>query len=119
MDTASSNLPAAPARPLLVDDNPKRCRMVKEYLEPLGYEVALSHTGPDGLQKALCGEFQPILLDVMLPGLDDFEVLKRIRERPQCPLSYSPVTCTSEPGSLRPISRRCRRAFSSWSPFLG
>ena len=36
-------------RLLLVDDNPKLCRMVKEYLEPLGYEVALAYTGTDGL----------------------------------------------------------------------
>ncbi len=69
----------AGAHLLLVDDNPKLCRMVKEYLEPLGYEVSLSHTGPDGLEQALHGDFHAIILDVMLPGMDGFEVLKRLR----------------------------------------
>lgn len=64
---------------LLVDDNPKLCRMVKEYLEPLGYELAVAHTGPDGLDKALHGGFDAVILDVMLPGLDGFSVLKQLR----------------------------------------
>jgi two-component system response regulator CpxR len=68
----------AGTRLLLVDDNPKLCRMVKEYLEPLGYEVSLAHTGTDGLDKALQGDFHAVILDVMLPGLDGFEVLRRI-----------------------------------------
>ena len=74
------------ARLLLVDDNLKLCRMVKEYLEPLGYDVAVAHTGPDGLTKALEGDFQAILLDVMLPGLDGFEVLKRLRAHSTTPI---------------------------------
>ena len=73
-------------RLLLVDDNPKLCRMVKEYLEPLGYDVALAHTGPDGLEKALHGDFHAIILDVMLPGIDGFEVLKRLREQSTVPV---------------------------------
>src|SRR5512139_1154465 len=71
---------------LLVDDNPKLCRMVKEYLEPLGYDVALAHTGPDGLEKALHGDFHAIILDVMLPGMDGFELLKRLREQSAVPV---------------------------------
>lgn len=78
-------LPAV-TRLLLVDDNPKLCRMVQEYLEPLGYEVAVAHTGPDGLEKALHGDFHAIILDVMLPGMDGFEVLKRIREQSAIPV---------------------------------
>lgn len=76
----------AGTRLLLVDDNPKLCRMVKEYLEPLGYDVAVAHTGPDGLEKALHGGFQAILLDVMLPGMDGFEVLRRLREQSAVPV---------------------------------
>jgi DNA-binding response OmpR family regulator len=73
-------------RLLLVDDNPKLCRMVKEYLEPLGYDVSLAHTGTDGLNKALQGSFDAILLDVMLPGMDGFEVLKRLRATSAVPV---------------------------------
>jgi DNA-binding response OmpR family regulator len=73
-------------RLLLIDDNPKLCRMVKEYLEPLGYDITLAHTGPDGLTKAGEGAFDAILLDIMLPGLDGFEVLKRIRATSAVPV---------------------------------
>jgi DNA-binding response OmpR family regulator len=73
-------------RLLLIDDNPKLCRMVKEYLEPLGYDVSLAYTGPDGLKKALQEDFHAVLLDVMLPGLDGFEVLKRIRATSTVPV---------------------------------
>jgi len=73
-------------RLLLVDDNAKLCRMVKQYLEPLGYDVALAHTGPDGLQKALRESFDAILLDVMLPGMDGFAVLKQIRAQSNVPV---------------------------------
>jgi len=87
MDSVREQFPAAVgARLLLVDDNPKLCRMVKEYLEPLGYEVSLAHTGPDGLEKALHGNFHAILLDVMLPGMDGFAVLKQLRTQSTVPV---------------------------------
>jgi two-component system response regulator CpxR len=69
-----------------VDDNPKLCRMVKEYLEPLGYQVVLAHTGSDGLNKALQGCFNAVILDVMLPGIDGFEVLRRLRAKSNVPV---------------------------------
>ncbi len=77
---------AGGTRLLLVDDNPKLCRMVKEYLEPLGYDVALAHTGPDGLEKALHGGLDAVILDVMLPGLDGFSVLKQLRTKSAVPV---------------------------------
>ncbi|MET0027575.1 MAG: response regulator transcription factor [Candidatus Thiodiazotropha sp.] len=46
-----------------------------------GYEVESAAEGPDGLHKALSGRFDMILLDVMLPGLDGFEICQRIREQ--------------------------------------
>ncbi len=87
MDGVTGQFPAtAGTRLLVVDDNPKLCRMMKEYLEPLGYEVSLAHTGTDGLDKALQGDFHAVLLDVMLPGLDGFEVLRRIRAKSTVPV---------------------------------
>jgi len=87
MESAPDQFPAiAGARLLLVDDNPKLCRMVREYLEPLGYDVSLAHTGPDGLEKALHGDFHAIILDVMLPGMDGFAVLEKIREESTVPV---------------------------------
>src|SRR5580658_1818154 len=71
---------------LLVDDDVKLCRLVREYLEPLGYQVSSAHTGPDGLELALAVAYDAIILDVMLPGLDGFEVLKRLRATSNVPV---------------------------------
>ncbi|MFN7927637.1 MAG: response regulator transcription factor, partial [Blastocatellia bacterium] len=46
---------------------------------PLGYEVESAHTGPQGLERVPQGNYQAIILDVMLPGMDGFEVLRNIR----------------------------------------
>jgi DNA-binding response OmpR family regulator len=87
MESAPDLWPAVTGtRLLLVDDNFKLCRMVREYLEPLGYEVSLAHTGTEGLKQALEGDFHAILLDVMLPGQDGFEVLRRIRAQSAVPV---------------------------------
>jgi DNA-binding response OmpR family regulator len=64
---------------LVIDDERELCQLIKEYLEPLGYEVSAVHTGPAGLECAVGGNFKAVILDVMLPGMDGFEVLKRIR----------------------------------------
>ena len=86
MEPIAATPAPAGARLLLVDDNLKLCRMVKEFLEPLGYAVSLAHTGPDGLAQALRGEVDVVLLDVMLPGLDGFDVLRRLRENSNVPV---------------------------------
>ena len=86
-ETAGTDGPTyAKCRLLVVDDDQKLCRLLKGYLEPMGYEVELAYSGPDGLAKALAGHFQAIILDVMLPGLDGFEVLKRLRQQSDVPV---------------------------------
>ena len=71
---------------LLIDDDLKLCRLVRQYLEPLGYSVSLAHNGEDGLRAALAGTFDAIVLDVMMPKLDGFEVLKRLRAKSNEPV---------------------------------
>jgi len=71
---------------IIIDDDPKLCELIKEYLEPLGYEVSTAHTGPEGLEKVLQGDFSAVILDVMLPGMDGFEVLKNIRHKSNVPV---------------------------------
>lgn len=71
---------------LLVDDDVKLCRLVRDYLEPMGYRVTVAHNGPDGLELALATEFDAVILDVMLPQLDGFEVLKLLRARSNVPV---------------------------------
>ncbi len=81
MDAAHTN-----TRLLLVDDDLKLCRLVRQYLEPLGYDVSLAHNGEDGLRAALASTFDAIILDVMMPRLDGFEVLKRLRAKSNVPV---------------------------------
>ena len=64
---------------LLIDDDVELCSMLSDYLGRHGYQVTPVHHGKTGLEKALGGSFTMLLLDVMLPGLDGFEVLRRLR----------------------------------------
>src|SRR5437016_6908664 len=64
---------------LIIDDDPKLCRLIKDYLQSMGYEIDIANNGPVGLERALKKEYQAILLDVMLPGMGGFEVLRQIR----------------------------------------
>jgi two-component system response regulator CpxR len=87
MSALSSNAPLdARTRVLVVDDDTKLCRLIHDYLAPLGYEVAIEHTGPAGLEAALGNSFAAVLLDVMLPGMDGFEVLKKLRSHSSVPV---------------------------------
>ncbi len=78
--------PLHPARLLVIDDDRKLCRLIKDYLEPMGYVVESAYTGPEGLEQALEGNYQAVILDVMLPGMDGFEVLKQLRRRSEVPV---------------------------------
>lgn len=73
-------------RILLIEDEEKLARMVELELQYEGYEVEKAFDGPSGLEKALTGGFQLILLDVMLPGMSGMEVLRRFRKESQTPV---------------------------------
>ena len=73
-------------RALVIDDDRLICQLLAEYLAPHGYQVVAAHNGPDGVALALSPGVDIVLLDVMLPGLDGFEVLKRIRARSDVPV---------------------------------
>ena len=64
---------------LLIDDDVELCSMLSDYLGRHGYQVTAEHNGKTGLGLALGGGYSIMLLDVMLPGLDGFEVLRRLR----------------------------------------
>jgi DNA-binding response OmpR family regulator len=70
----------------VIDDDRKLCRLIRDYLEPMGYAVEAAHTGPEGLERALASAWQAIILDVMLPGMDGFEVLKQLRRTSAVPV---------------------------------
>ena len=84
--TTKSSSPAGPGRVLVIDDDKKLCRLIGTYLGPMGYEVSAAHTGPDGVTKATDETWHAVILDVMLPGMDGFEVLKQIRKKSDVPV---------------------------------
>lgn len=71
---------------LVIDDDRKLCRLIADYLEPLGYEVEAAHTGAAGLDRAIGGDFDAVILDVMMPEMDGFEVLTRLRRHSDVPV---------------------------------
>jgi two-component system, OmpR family, response regulator CpxR len=71
---------------LMVDDDVELCSLVSEYLQGHGYGVSAVHDGAAGLRTALEGGHQLVLLDVMLPVLDGFEVLRQLRQRSNVPV---------------------------------
>lgn len=76
----------AATRILVIDDDRKLCRLIRDYLTPLGYAVEAVHSGPEGVERATGETWQAVILDLMLPGLDGFEVLKRIRAKVDVPV---------------------------------
>jgi DNA-binding response OmpR family regulator len=78
--------PFVPTRILVVDDDVKLCHLIKDYLEPLGYEVSVAHNGPAGLDLATRESFAALILDVMLPGFDGFQALRKIRASSNVPV---------------------------------
>ena len=71
---------------LIIDDDVALCELVTEYLEPLGFQIETVHRGDAGAERALAGEHALVVLDVMLPGLNGFEVLRRIRAESKIPV---------------------------------
>ena len=75
-----------PKKILLVDDEPLILKGLKYSLEQDGYQTDSAMDGEDALKKFFSGEYDLILLDVMLPGVDGIEVCQRIRERSNVPI---------------------------------
>src|SRR6187455_278202 len=83
----SFNLTEQPMeRVLVIDDDVGLCELVGEYLEPEGYEVEAIHNGERGIDRALSDEHDLVVLDVMLPGTNGFDVLRRIRADSRIPV---------------------------------
>src|ERR1700681_302132 len=80
---------------LLIDDDVELCAMLSDYLGRHDYQVTAAHDGKTGLAKALGGTYSIMLLDVMLPGLDGFEVLRRLRAAAS-PMSVLLLTARGE-----------------------
>src|ERR1700678_2779583 len=73
-------------RILVIDDDVELCTLVGEYLQAEGFVVEAAHDGENGLQRATGGGYLLVVLDVMLPGINGFEVLRRIRATSRLPV---------------------------------
>lgn len=73
-------------RILLVDDDAELCTLLSEFLKREGFTVEWVHEGHAALQRALTGGFDLVVLDVMMPGLDGFEILRRLRPQSKLPV---------------------------------
>jgi two-component system, OmpR family, response regulator CpxR len=73
-------------RILLIDDDAELCGLLGEFLKREGFTVECEHEGHRGLEKALTANADLVVLDVMLPGLDGFEILRRLRQQSKVPV---------------------------------
>ena len=73
-------------RLLLIDDDAELCGLLSEFLTPQGFSLECAHEGKRGLELALSGGYDLVILDVMLPGLDGFEILRRLRPHSRVPV---------------------------------
>lgn len=126
-------------RLLVVDDDYKLAGLIRDYLTPFGYEVELRHNGPDGLAEALASPYEAVILDVMMPGMDGFAVLRELRRKSAVPVlmltalgdeadrivglelgadDYLPKTFSSREllARLRAVTRRSRSAIEPEAP---
>ncbi len=71
---------------LVIDDDQELCELLSEYITPEGFEVETVYNGEEGAEKALSGKADLVVLDVMLPGMNGFDVLKKIRTESQVPV---------------------------------
>jgi len=74
------------SRILIIEDEKEIADLEKDYLELSEFQVEIENAGDTGLEKALAEDFDLIVLDLMLPGMDGFEVCRRIREEKNIPI---------------------------------
>lgn len=71
---------------LIVEDDDDIASIERDYLEVGGYEVKVEENGTAGLTEALTGEYDLILLDIMLPGMDGFQIVRKLRDKIDIPI---------------------------------
>ncbi|MBI9015252.1 MAG: response regulator transcription factor [Clostridiales bacterium] len=74
------------AKILIIEDEVNIAELEKDYLESNGFEVEVEHDGQKGLDKALENTYSLVIVDLMLPNLSGFSIIKRIREQKDIPL---------------------------------
>ena len=75
-----------PGRILIIEDDKSIAELERDYLELNGFEVTICEDGTKGLEEALGGGYDLILLDLMLPGSDGFDICRKVREKQNTPI---------------------------------
>lgn len=75
-----------PKKILIIDDDTGLCELLGSYLSTEGFAVDAAHDGAEGAERALSGDYDLVVLDVMLPSLNGFEVLRKIRQGSELPV---------------------------------
>ena len=89
------------ARVLVVDDQPQNVRLLEAMLSPHGYEVLTAASGQDALQLLSGEEVDLVLLDIVMPGMDGYDVCRRIREVTST--AYLPVVMVTASGDEQKV----------------
>ncbi|MEQ1603766.1 MAG: response regulator [Pyrinomonadaceae bacterium] len=71
---------------LIIDDDEELCELVSEYLTVEGFDISCVNDGASGLESALSGDYDMVILDVMLPKMNGFDVLRNLREQSKLPV---------------------------------
>ena len=71
---------------LIIEDEESIAELEKDYLELSGFDVEVAKDGNSGLEMALSKDFNMIILDLMLPGVDGFEICRQVREQKDTPI---------------------------------
>lgn len=79
-------------RILVIEDNAKNLKLVRDVLRHAGYEVLEARTGEEGIEVAASGEPDLVLMDLQLPGIDGMEALRRLRASERRPVPVVAVT---------------------------
>jgi|tagenome__1003787_1003787.scaffolds.fasta_scaffold20969564_3 adenylate cyclase len=89
------------ARVLVVDDQPANIRLLEAILSPRGYDVRAASSGQEALAAVDEGDIDLVLLDIVMPGMDGYQVCRKIRERPAT--AYLPVVMVTASGDEQKI----------------
>ena len=73
-------------RVLIIEDDRSIAELERDYLEINGFECAIEERGTSGLERALNDDFELVIIDIMLPGMDGFEVLTELRKKKNIPV---------------------------------
>jgi adenylate cyclase len=92
---------AGEVRVLAVDDHPANLRLLDALLTPRGYDVRTAATGEEALERLAEADVDIVLLDILLPGIDGYEVCRRLREDPAT--AYLPVVMVTASGEEQKV----------------